>query len=100
MAIEPAAARVARALPFVLEADNIAPFGTAEWLDQDTGRRLMLVYVDRPARIRGDIVYEQRRLQFDIVADRAGYLWVEQPEGNGTFRTAPVPKRLVLAVFP
>lgn len=100
MAIEPATARVARALPFVLEADNIAPFGTAEWLDQDTGRKLMLVYVDRPARIRGDIVYEQRRLQFDIVADRAGYLWVEQPEGNGTFRTAPVPKRLVLAVFP
>lgn len=100
MAITPAEARIARVIPFVLEADNIAPFGTAEWLDQETGHRLMLVYVDRPARIRGDIVYEQRRLQFDIEAAKAGYLWVEQPEGNGTFRTAPAPKRLVLAVYP
>jgi hypothetical protein len=100
MAIEPAAARVARVLPFVLEADNIAPVGTAEWLDRATGVKLMLIYVDRPARIRGDIVYDQRKLLFEIDADKAGFLWVQQPEGNGTFRAAPPPKDLVLAVFP
>jgi hypothetical protein len=100
MAIEPASARVARMLPFVVEAEGIAPAGTAEWLDQESGARLMLLYVDRPARIRGDIVFEERRLQFDIDAPAAGFLWVRQPTGNGTFRTAPVPGKLVLAVFP
>jgi hypothetical protein len=100
MAVEPANARVARMLPFVMEADNIAPAGTAEWLDQESGAKLMLVYVDRPARIRGDIVYYQRRLQFEIDTDKAGFLWVRQPEGNGTFRAAPAPRKLVLAVFP
>lgn len=100
MAVEPADARVARMLPFVMEADNIAPVGTAEWLDQESGAKLMLVYVDRPARIRGDIVYEQRRLQFEIDAPKAGFLWVRQPEGNGTFRAEATPKKLVLAVFP
>ena len=99
-AIEPANARVARVLPFVMPADNIGPVGVSEWLDQESGAKLMLIYVDRPARIRGDIVYEGRRLQFDIEAREAGYLWVRQPDGNGTFRTAPWPTKTVLAVLP
>src|SRR5687768_15327825 len=73
MAIEPAEARVARVLPFVMPADNIGPVGVSEWLDEESGARLMLIYVDRPARIRGDIVFEGRRLKFDIEAQRAGY---------------------------
>jgi hypothetical protein len=100
MAIEPAEARVARVLPFVMPADNIGPVGVSEWLDHESGAKLMLIYVDRPARIRGDIVYESRRLQFDIEAREAGYLWIRQPEGNGTYRAAPWPKDVVLAVFP
>jgi hypothetical protein len=100
MAIEPANARVARVLPFVLPADNIQPVGVSEWLDAESGAQLMLIYVDRPAVIRGDIVYESRRLQFDIQAKEAGYLWIRQPEGNGTFRAVPWPKKVVLAVFP
>jgi hypothetical protein len=100
MAIEPAEARVARVLPFVMPADNIGPVGVSEWLDHGSGTKLMLIYVDRPARIRGDIVYESRRLQFDIEAKEAGYLWIQQPEGNGTYRAAPWPKDVVLAVFP
>jgi hypothetical protein len=102
MAIEPADARVARVIPFVVEADGIAPAGTAEWLDQESGAKLILLYVDRPARIRGDIVYEERRLQFDIDAAEAGFLWIRQPEGNGTFRATPppAPGKLVLAVYP
>lgn len=100
MAIEPANARVARVLPFVMPADNIGPVGVSEWLDEESGAKLMLAYVDRPARIRGDIVYEGRSLQFDIEAPQAGYFWIRQPEGNGTFRAAPWPKKVALAVFP
>jgi hypothetical protein len=100
MAIEPAEARLARLIPFVVEADGIAPAGTAEWLDQDSGAKLILIYVDRPAHIRGDIVYEQRRLQFEIDAAKAGFVWVQQPEGNGTFRAVSPPRNLVLAVYP
>ncbi len=100
MAIEPVEARVARVLPFVMPADNIGPVGVSEWLDPASGSKLMLIYVDRPARIRGDIVYESRRLQFDIEAPQAGYLWIRQPDGNGTYRAAPWPKDVVLAVFP
>lgn len=100
MAIEPANARIARVLPFVMPADNIGPVGVSEWLDEESGAKLMLAYVDRPARIRGDIVYEGRSLQFDIEAPQAGYFWIRQPEGNGTFRAAPWPRKVALAVLP
>ena len=100
MAIEPAEARVARVLPFVMPADNIGPVGISEWLDAASGEKYMLIYVDRAAVIRGDIVFEGRRLQFDIVAPEAGYLWIRQPEGDGTYRAAPWPNKVVLAVFP
>jgi len=100
MSIEPREARVARVSPFVLPVDGITPVGTAEWLDTDTGTRLMLVYVDRPARIRGDVVYEGRSLRFDISSTEAGYLWVKQPEQSGEYTVVPRPKHLVLAVLP
>ena len=100
MAIEPANARLARVLPFVMPADNITPVGVSEWLDAESGDRLILLYVDRPARIRGDIVYERRQLLFDIVAEQAGYLWVSQPQGDGTYRAVPKPRKLLLAVLP
>ena len=100
MSIEPAAARVARISPFVLPADGIAPVGVCEWLDSDTGDKLMLVYVDRPARIRGEIVYEGRNLRFDIESKEAGYLWIRQPDGSGEYRVAPWPGHVLLAVMP
>ena len=100
MAIEPAAARIARLSPFVLPAEGIAPLGICEWLDADTGKRLMLIYVDRPARIRGEIVYEGRNLRFDMTATEAGYLWIEQPQGSGEYHAVPRPARLLLAVMP
>jgi len=100
MTIEPKEARVARVSPFVLPADGIVPVGTCEWLDIDTGDKLMLVYLDRPARIRGEIVYEGRSLRFDIESTEAGYIWIRQPEGSGEFRMAPWPGRVLLAVMP
>ncbi len=51
----------------------------------------MLVYLDRPARIRGEIVHEGRNLRFDIEAKEAGYLWIQQPEGSGVFQKAAWP---------
>ncbi len=100
MQIEPKDARVARLSPFVQPADGIVPVGTAEWLDADTGQRLMLVYFDRPARIRGEIVYEGRSLLFDIETKQAGYVWIRQPEGSGEFTMAPWPGRVILALMP
>jgi hypothetical protein len=100
LSIEPKEARVARVMPFVLPVDGIAPVGTAEWLDTDSNARLMLVYVDRPSRVRGEVVYEGRSLSFDIAAKEAGYLWVRQPEKSGEFTVVPRPRRLVLAVVP
>ena len=100
MIIEPATARIARLSPFVLPADGIVPVGVAEWLDADTGSKLMLVYLDRPARLRGEIVHEGRNLQFDITAAEAGYMWIQQPEGSGVYRKATWPGRVVLAVMP
>ena len=100
MIIEPATARIARLSPFVLPADGIVPVGVAEWLDADTGTKLLLVYLDRPARLRGEIVHEGRNLQFDITAAEAGYMWIQQPEGSGIFRKATWPGRVVLAVMP
>ncbi len=100
MSIEPAQARVARVLPFVMPVDNNVPVGTAEWLDADSGARLMLIYLDRAARIRGDVVFEGRNLRFDISSTEPGYLWVKQPEGSGEYTAVSRPAHLVLAVVP
>jgi hypothetical protein len=100
MAIEPANARIARLSPFVMPEDGIVPVGTTEWLDQETGTKLMLIYVDRPSHVRGEIVYEGRNLRFDIEAKQAGFLWIRQPEGSGTYQAAPHPAKVVLAVMP
>ena len=100
MIIEPADARIARLSPFVLPVEGIVPVGMCEWLDIDTGDKLMLVYLDRPARIRGEIVHQGRSLRFDIESEEAGYLWIRQPEGSGEYRVAPWPGRVLLAVMP
>ena len=100
MAIQPAEARIARVLPFVMPADNIGPVGVSEWLDPASGAKLMLLYLDRPSRVIGEIVYEGRQLKFDIEAKEAGYLWVRQPDGDGTFRAVQKPDKVQLAVFP
>ena len=100
MNIEPKAARVARVLPFVLQKEGIMPLGTSEWLDTDSGARLMLIYLDRPARIRGEIVHQGRNLSWDIDAKEAGYVWVSQPLESGVYVAVPQPAHLQLAVIP
>jgi hypothetical protein len=100
MTIEPAEARVARLSPWVMPRDGITPLGLCEWLDAETGERLMLVYLDRPARVRGEIVYEGRSLQFDIEVKEPGFQWIHQPRESGVFRPVPRPAKLVLGVLP
>ena len=100
MSIEPAEARIARLSPWVMPADGITPLGLCEWLDADTGERLLLVYLDRPARVRGEIVYEGRSLEFDIEAKEAGFQWIQQPFESGVYKAVPRPARLVLGVMP
>ena len=100
MTIEPQEARVARLSPFVLPQDGIAPLGVTEWLEESSGDRLMLVYVDRPARMRGEVVYEGRSLRFDIETAAAGYVWIRQPPDSGAFVAVPRPSDVVLAVMP
>jgi hypothetical protein len=100
MIIEPAAARVARVLPFVVQKEGIMPVGTSEWLDTDSGTRLLLIYLDRPARIRGEIVHQGRNLSWDIDAKEAGYVWVSQPQESGVYVAVPQPAHLQLAVIP
>jgi hypothetical protein len=100
MSIEPAEARIARLSPWVMPAEGITPLGLCEWLDADTGERLLLVYLDRPARVRGEIVYEGRSLEFDIEAKEAGFQWIQQPRESGVYKAVPRPARLVLGVMP
>lgn len=100
MTIEPATARIARLSPWVMPKDGISPLGLCEWLDSDTGERLMLVYLDRPARVRGEIVYEGRSLRFDIDAKEAGFQWIHQPRESGVYKPVPRPANLVLGVLP
>ena len=100
MIIEPASARVARVSPFLVPKDGGFPVGMSEWLDTDTGTRLLLIYIDRPARIRGEIVHEGRNLRWDIDVKEAGYVWVSQPRESGVYVAVPQPAHLKLAVMP
>jgi hypothetical protein len=100
MTIEPTAARVARVSPFLVPKDGGFPLGMSEWLDTDTGTRLLLIYIDRPARIRGEIVHQGRDLSWDIDVKEAGFVWVSQPQESGVYVAVPQPAHLQLAVMP
>ena len=96
--IEPADARVARLAPMVLQADGIDPVGRTDWVDGDSRRTVMLLYLDRPATISG----ESPTVKFSIRSSAAGYVWVgSQPGPAGEVYTViPTPAHLLLAVTP
>jgi hypothetical protein len=101
LAIEPPEARIARLLPFVLQANGIEPLGQAEWVDADTKQRLMLVYFDRKARIVGSQQSEDRTLIYDVWTNEPGYVWVSQTDNKSTSEwTRARPKQVLLAVTP
>lgn len=97
--IGPADARIARLLPFVLQADGIEPLGQADWVDADTRRRLMLVYFDRAARIFGSEQVNDQTMMFDISSDRPGYVWIGRADNGRTSEwTRSRANRVLLAV--
>ena len=101
LAIAPPEARIARLLPYVMQADGIEPLGEASWIDADTKRRLMLVYFDRKARIAGSHEGPDRTLIYDVWTEAPGYVWVSETQSGKTTEWARSrPTRVLLAVTP
>jgi hypothetical protein len=100
--IEPAEARVARLAPAILQADGIEPLGRTDWFDPDSGRALLLLYLDRPATISGRTVVRGRPLRYAIQVAAPGYVWVGRQSNadEDVYAVTPKPARLLLAVTP
>jgi hypothetical protein len=103
MRIAPADARIARLAPATLQANGIDRIGRTDWVDMDSRERLMLVYVDRPARITGHTVAHGTPIVCDLRFPAAGYAWirVRTSEEHGiSYSVVSRPKHLALAVTP
>jgi len=99
--IMPHDARLARLTPVALQRNGIEPVGPVVWLDAGTRRPLMLVYIDRPARIAGSLTRGGETVRYDIRAAKPGYVWISeiQSGGHDTLYTAvPPPQHLVLTI--
>ena len=70
---------------------RIKALGITHWVDAQTGHRLRLMYVDRPARLIGN--------EFAVEVPQAGYVWVEEPPSPGIAHVVPQPEKLLLAFF-
>jgi hypothetical protein len=100
--IAPPEARIARLAPMALEADGIEQIGRTDWVDSDTGRALLLLYVDRAATITGATVSAGRPLRYAISVATPGYVWIGRqtgPDGD-MYSVTPRPARLILAIAP
>jgi hypothetical protein len=100
--IEPSGARIARLAPMALQADGIEPVGRTQWVDADTRQPLLLLYVDRPARIFGRSGAGGRPVRYAIQVTAPGYVWVGRRPGGDedVYTVTPKPARLLLAVTP
>lgn len=99
--ISPADTRLARLTPAALQRDGIEPVGTVEWLDAQSRRPIMLVYIDRPARIEGSLTRDGATLRYDIRAARAGYIWIgaiDSGDHDTLYTAVPRPQRLILMI--
>jgi hypothetical protein len=100
--IEPAEARMARLAPMAMQADGIEQVGRTDWVDPDSRRPLLLLFLDRAANITGRTTARGRAVRYDIRVGSAGYVWVaQQTDAQGdVYTVVPRPARLVLAVTP
>jgi hypothetical protein len=101
--IAPKEARIARLAPAVLQADGIDPIGTAQWLDRASARPLLLVYVDRPARITGQVLARGVPVHYDVKIEASGYVWIamrSEPGGGLDYEAVAPPREVLLAVTP
>ncbi|MGA7537581.1 MAG: hypothetical protein WBW93_02310 [Steroidobacteraceae bacterium] len=99
--LTPADARIARLTPIALQRDGIDAVGAVQWLDAQSRRPLMLVFVDRPAQIEGSLTRAGATIRYDIRAPKPGYLWigsVRVGEHETLYTAVPPPRRLVLTI--
>jgi hypothetical protein len=100
--IMPREARIARLTPMALQADGIEQIGHTDWVDPGSKKRLLLVYVDRPASITGQTTVGGHSVRYQLRAESAGYIWIEcltDSEGD-IYRVVPKPAQLILAITP
>ncbi len=101
--IDPPDARIARLAPLALQPDGIEQVATTDWIDASTHERLMLVYVDRPARITGALLRDDYTIRYNIRATSAGYLWIarrQTDDGEQMYTEVEQPQSVVLALTP
>ncbi len=101
--IDPPDARIARLAPVALQPDGIEQVATTEWIDAKTHERLMLVYVDRPARITGSLVRSDYTIRYNIRANAPGYVWIarrQTEDGDQMYTEVHQPESVVLALTP
>ncbi|MGH8325651.1 MAG: hypothetical protein ACRET2_02690 [Steroidobacteraceae bacterium] len=99
--ITPHDARLARLTPVALQRNGIEPVGPVKWLDAGTHRPLMLVYIDRPARIAGTLTRGGETIGYDVRVAKSGYVWIGETRAgaHGTLYTAvPAPRHLILTI--
>jgi len=99
--ITPAEARIARLAPVALQRTGIEPVGTVEWLDAQSRRPLMLIYIDRPAWIAGSLTRGGETIRYDIRASKPGYVWVGGiPAGDHDtlYTVVPPPQHPILTI--
>ncbi len=99
--VMPHDARLARLTPVALQRNGIEPVGQVEWLDAATHRPLMLVYIDRPARIAGSLSRGGETTRYDIRVAKPGYVWVgevQAGEHDTIYTAVPPPRHLILTI--
>jgi hypothetical protein len=101
--IDPPDARIARLAPLALQPDGIEQVATTDWIDASTHERLMLVYVDRPARITGALVRDDYTIRYNVRATTRGYIWIarrQTDDGEQMYTEVEKPESVVLALTP
>lgn len=101
--IEPPEARIARLAPLALQADGIEQVASTDWINASTHERLMLVYVDRPARITGSFMRDDYTIHYNIRATAPGYLWIARRQTDDCeqmYTEVEQPQSVVLALTP
>ncbi len=99
--ITPHEARLARLAPIALQPNGIEAVGRVEWLDAQSRKPVMLVYLDRPASIEGSFTHGGESLRYDIHALEPGYIWVGNILTGGhamLYTVVPPPQRLILTI--
>jgi hypothetical protein len=101
--IDPPDTRIARLAPLALQPDGIEQVAVADWIDAASHERLLLVYVDRPARITGTLVRDEYTIRYNVRASAPGYVWIarrQTDDGEQMYTEVEKPETVVLALTP